>query len=89
MYLAPIVTKSLPVSTTVFMRITGVVEITAGLIVTVKPRIGSLIVCGWLVVIIVNYLLAGGFYDIALRDFGLALGALSLFFLSRECHYKD
>ena len=56
----------------------GVVEIAAGILVALYPRIGGYVVAAWLGGIIVNLLLAGGFYDIALRDFGLLLGALTL-----------
>lgn len=88
MYLAPVVSNSLPVSAHLFMRVVGVVEIIAGVIVAVKPKIGGLIVSAWLVAIIINLLLARGYYDIALRDLGLALGALSLSLLSKECSCK-
>ncbi len=60
------------------MHIVGVVEILAGLVVAVAPRFGGLLVAGWLAGIIVNLLLVGGYGDIALRDFGLLLGALTL-----------
>jgi hypothetical protein len=60
------------------MHIVGVVEIAAGIVVAVAPRFGGLLVAGWLGGIIVNLLLVGGYGDIALRDFGLLLGALSL-----------
>jgi hypothetical protein len=60
------------------MHIVGVVEILAGLVVAVTPRFGGLLVAGWLGGIIVNLLLVGGYGDIALRDFGLLLGALTL-----------
>jgi hypothetical protein len=66
-----------------FTRV-GVIEIAAGLLVAVKPRLGSHVVAAWLGGIIVNLLLARGFYDIALRDFGLSLGALALGQLSRD-----
>jgi len=56
----------------------GVVEIVAGLVVAVSPRFGGLLVAAWLGGIIVNLLLVGGYGDIALRDFGLLLGALTL-----------
>ena len=56
----------------------GVIEILAGILVAVRPRIGAYVVAAWLGGIIVNLLLVGDFYDIALRDFGLLLGALSL-----------
>src|SRR3954465_7703603 len=60
------------------MHIVGVVEVIAGLAVLVAPRFGGLLVAGWLGGIIVNLLLVGGYGDIALRDFGLLLGALTL-----------
>src|SRR4051812_40019070 len=64
------------------MHIVGVVEILAGIIVAVTPRFGGLLVAAWLGGIIVNLLLVGGYGDIALRDFGLLLGALSLWRLA-------
>jgi hypothetical protein len=60
------------------MHIVGAVEILAGLTVAVVPRFGGLLVAAWLGGIIVNLLLVGGYADIALRDFGLLLGALAL-----------
>ena len=71
-----------------FMRGVGVVEVAAGIVVAVKPRIGGLIVSAWLIGIIINLFLANGFYDIALRDLGLASGALSLSLLSKDCGCK-
>ena len=61
-----------------FMMAAGVVEIVAGIGVFLKPRIFANIVALWLVCIIINLLSIPGFYDIALRDLGLALGALAL-----------
>jgi uncharacterized membrane protein YphA (DoxX/SURF4 family) len=60
------------------MHIVGVVEIAAGLVVAIAPRWGALLVAGWLAGIIVNLLIKGGYGDIALRDFGLLIGALAL-----------
>jgi len=60
------------------MYLIGVVEITAGLVVAVAPRFGGILVAAWLAGIILNLLLVGGYGDIALRDFGLLLGALTL-----------
>ena len=60
------------------MHIVGVIEIAAGCVVAVAPRFGGLLVAGWLGGIIVNLLIVGGYGDIALRDFGLMLGALTL-----------
>lgn len=79
-YLAPIVANIVPAST--FMVIVGVVEIIAGLLVFFKPRIGAYVVAAWLLGIIMNLLLIPGFLDVALRDFGLLLGALALARLS-------
>jgi hypothetical protein len=55
-----------------------VIEIAAGILVAMKPSIGAYVVAAWLWGIIVNLLLIGGYYDVALRDFGLSLGALAL-----------
>jgi hypothetical protein len=77
-YLAPIVTRIIPVATHTFMQAVGVIEIVAAVLVAVKPRFGAYIVMLWLWGIIVNLLLVPGYYDIALRDFGLSLGALAL-----------
>lgn len=62
----------------VFMRIVGAIEIIAGFLVAFKPKIGGYVVAVWLWGIIINLLLLQGYYDIALRDFGLSLGALAL-----------
>lgn len=60
------------------MVVIGVIEIVAGILVAVRPRLGGLVVAAWLGGIILNLLLLGDFYDVALRDFGLLLGALTL-----------
>jgi hypothetical protein len=60
------------------MYFVGGVEILAGLVVALKPRYGAYLVAGWLGGIIVNLLTHSGYYDIALRDFGLLIGALAL-----------
>jgi hypothetical protein len=65
-----------------FMRIAGVIEIIAGCLVAFKPKLGAPIVGLWLIGIIGNLLLLGGYYDIALRDLGLCLGAFALWRLS-------
>jgi hypothetical protein len=64
-------------------------EIAAGLIVAFRPRVGAWVVFAWLWAIIVNLLSHPGFYDIALRDFGLSLGALALARLSRDYDYRS
>ena len=77
-YLAAEFNAILPGSAQDGMYIVGVVEIVAGSVVLVAPRFGGLLVAGWLAGIIVSLLLVGGYGDIALRDFGLLLGALTL-----------
>ena len=77
-YLSSEFNSLLPGSAGDAMHIVGVVEIAAGLIVAVVPRFGGLLVAAWLGGIILNLLLVGGYGDIALRDFGLLLGALTL-----------
>jgi hypothetical protein len=77
-YLAPEFNDLIPGNGQDAMYIVGAVEIVAGLVVAVAPRFGGLLVAGWLGGIIVSLLLAGGYADIALRDFGLLLGALTL-----------
>ena len=84
MYLAPRIAEMLPVTGHTFMLAVGAIEIAAGLFVAFRPRIGAYVVALWLWGIIVNLLLIPAFYDIALRDFGLSLGALALARLSRE-----
>ncbi len=72
------------VSGTVVMAIVGIVEIAAGIGVWLRPKIFAYVVAAWLGVIIVTLIIAGGFWDIALRDFGLLLGALALGQLARQ-----
>lgn len=83
-YLAPVVPSWTGIAAGTFMMIVGAIEILAGLIVAFKPSIGAYIVAAWLWGIIINLLLVPGFYDIALRDFGLSLGALALARLSHR-----
>ncbi|HSN35054.1 MAG TPA: hypothetical protein VLT34_01780 [Arthrobacter sp.] len=78
MYLAPVVTDVVPLPAQTIMYVVGVVEILAGLAVALKPRFGSLLVAVWLLGIIINLIILGGFFDVALRDFGLLVGALAL-----------
>ena len=77
-YLAPWINDILPGSADDAMYAIGVIEIVAGLAVALRPRYGALLVAAWLGGIIVNLLTYSGYYDIALRDFGLMLGALTL-----------
>ena len=83
-YLAPIVPNMLGMTAHTFMLGVGLIEVLAGVIVAFAPRIGGWVVGLWLCGIVLNLLLLGGFFDVALRDFGLALGAFALARLSVE-----
>jgi uncharacterized membrane protein len=78
MYLAPVATSVVPLPAQTIMYVVGVVEILAGIAVAVRPRFGSALVAAWLLGIIINLIVLGGFYDVALRDFGLLVAALAL-----------
>jgi hypothetical protein len=79
MYLSPVATKVVPVSATTFMHAVGVIEIIAGVIVLSRwTRLGSYIVMLWLLGIAVNLLATGMFYDLAMRDVEIAIGAFAL-----------
>ena len=83
MYLSPLATKVVPVSPSTFMHVVGVVEIIAGIIVLSRwTKIGSYIVLFWLLGIAVNLLTMGMFYDLAMRDVEIAVGAFALMQLS-------
>lgn len=77
-YLAPWINDIAPGSGQDFMYVVGAVEILAGISVALKPRYGAYVVAGWLAGIIITLLTYSGYYDIALRDFGLLLAALTL-----------
>jgi hypothetical protein len=86
-YLWPEVANWFNASRESVMNVVGVVEIAAGVLVLLAPRIGSLLVAGWLAIIITNLVAYGiatdtEYWDIALRDFGLMIGAIALFLLS-------
>jgi hypothetical protein len=83
-YLPGVVANASPIQPHTLMLIVGVIEIVAGIGVWLKPRIFAYVVAAWLVVIIVNLLLIPGYFDIALRDFGLFLAALALARLSQQ-----
>lgn len=89
MYLSPYATKIVPVSTPTFMHVVGIVEIVAGLLVLSRwTKIGSYIVMLWLICIALNLLTTGMFYDIAVRDLEIAVGAfvLSQLSIAREAY---
>jgi hypothetical protein len=77
-YLAPWINDIVPGSADDAMYIVGAIEVVAGLVVALRPRFGAYLVAAWLAGIIINLLTYSGYYDIALRDFGLMLGALTL-----------
>ncbi|HET7771513.1 MAG TPA: hypothetical protein VFN74_22265 [Chloroflexota bacterium] len=85
-YLAPVFPSMLGIDARTFMYGVGIVEILAGVLVALVPRIGAYVVMGWLWGIIANLFLLGQHFDIALRDFGLSLGALSLGRLAQAHH---
>jgi hypothetical protein len=84
MYLAPLVPRMTGISGPTLMRAFGVIEVLAGVAVAIKPRYAAYVVAAWLWGIIINLLLIPGYYDIALRDFGLSLGALALARLAQD-----
>lgn len=77
-YLAPAFASLSPLSPQGSMYVVGVIEIAAGVLVAVHPRLGGVVVALWLAGIILNLMLIPGFYDVALRDFGLLLAAVAL-----------
>jgi hypothetical protein len=77
-YLAPELNDLIPGNAHQVMLAVGVIEIVAGIVVAVRPKFGGYLVAAWLAGIITNLLLQADFYDIALRDFGLLLAALTL-----------
>jgi len=82
-YLAPWLVGVSPVSAHTMMLVIGVVEIAAAAMVAIRPRHAAFVVALWLAGIIVNLLTYPGFYDVALRDFGLLVAALALAVLAR------
>jgi hypothetical protein len=83
-YLAPMVPNLLGIPAHTFMLGVGMIEMLAGVLVAFAPRVGGWVVGAWLCGIVLNLLLLGTYFDIALRDFGLALGAFALARLSVE-----
>lgn len=83
-YLAPVVTDIIPLAPSTFMGIVGIIEMMAGMLVLIAPRIGSLIVGIWLLGIAFNLLLTGQYYDIAVRDTVMAITAFCLYILSNN-----
>ena len=88
-YLAPQIDSLVPGTAHQAMLAVGVVEIVAGVVVAVLPRFGGPLVAAWLAGIILNLLLLGGFYDVALRDLGLLFAALALSRLAWAAHADE
>jgi uncharacterized membrane protein YphA (DoxX/SURF4 family) len=88
-YLAPVVTRIIPLTPDAFMSIVGVIEIIAGIIVLARPRLGSFIVGCWLLAIAVNLILTGQYFDVAVRDIVMAIGAFSLHTLLNARHEAE
>jgi uncharacterized membrane protein YphA (DoxX/SURF4 family) len=83
-YVPSVVARLSPIGVHQLMLVVGVIEIVAGIGVALKPRLFAYVVAGWLAVIITNLLLIPGYFDVALRDFGLFLAALALARLSQQ-----
>jgi hypothetical protein len=77
-YLSPTIDQLVPGTAYQLMLVVGLVEVIAGVLVGLRPQLGAYLVAGWLAGIILNLLLIPGFYDVALRDFGLLVAALAL-----------
>ncbi|TPQ16522.1 hypothetical protein [Streptomyces sporangiiformans] len=88
-YLAPWINDVVPGSAQAAMYAVGVIEIVAGITVALAPRFGGWLVAGWLAGIIINLLSIPDYYDIALRDFGLLLGAVALARLAQRYHDRS
>ena len=81
-YLWPAI-KAIGITPFIFFLVAGIIEVVAGLVVAFRPDLGGYLVMFWLLGIVINLLLMHNYYDIALRDFGLSLGALTLARLSQ------
>ena len=88
-YLAPEIVDALPGTAHELMYVVGAIEVVAGLVVAFRPRFGGYLVAAWLAGIIVNLLLQADYYDIALRDFGLLVGALALARLASAPRHRE
>ena len=82
-YIDPGLASLLPFSAHTFMLIVGVIEVFAGIIVLVKPRVGAYIVTAWLTIIAITLLAGGKYVDVAVRDVVMAIGAFSLALISK------
>jgi len=82
-YLHPGLVSMLPFSAHTFMLIVGVIEIIAGIVVLLKPTIGSLVVMAWLICIAITLIASGKYFDVAVRDLTMAIGAYTLYQVSQ------
>jgi hypothetical protein len=85
-YLAPAIARAVVIPPELFLRGVGMVEIALGILVAVVPQRAAYWVAGWLALIILNLVIAGTHFDVALRDFALLLGALALGRLASGVH---
>ena len=83
MYLHPGIAHMLPFSVHTFMQIVGVIEIIAGVIVLIRPVIGGYVVMAWLICIALQLIVSGKYFDVAVRDLVMSIGAMSLARLSK------
>ncbi|TMI72793.1 MAG: hypothetical protein E6H09_09245 [Bacteroidetes bacterium] len=81
-YMSSSLTELLPFNVVTFMAIVGIIEITAGVLVLVRPKIGAWVVMGWLLIIALSLVLGGHYFDVAVRDIVMAVGAFALAKLS-------
>ena len=88
MYVNGILAGMLPFSPAIFMKIVGVIEIVAGIIVLFKPKVGAIIVSLWLLLIALNLIFTGKYFDVAVRDIVLAVSAYAFLQLTIYLEYK-
>jgi uncharacterized membrane protein YphA (DoxX/SURF4 family) len=81
-YLSPSLVRMLPFSGHTFMLLVGIIEIVAGILLLLRPRIGAWVVMAWLISIGLTLLTSGHYLDVAVRDFTMAVGAWALARLS-------
>lgn len=82
-YISPSITNMLPVTPHAFMMLVGIIEIIAGIIVLVRPAVGGIIVAAWLSVIAISLIVGGNYFDVAVRDLVMAIGAYAMVKLSK------
>ncbi|WPU91244.1 hypothetical protein SNE25_18165 [Mucilaginibacter sabulilitoris] len=88
-YLNPSLKAMLPFDGHIFMMIVGVIEIVAGVLVFLNPQKGAYLVCAWLVLIALSLLTSGNYFDVAVRDLAMAIGAFTLAKLSTITNLKS